>query len=298
MPNYTILLIDYDPRSIEKLRTPLVMAGLRVEVAKDGLAGIKRFNELKPDLTLIEAMIPKKHGFEVCLELKKTPHGQSSAVLIITSVYKGRKYRTQAMHSYRCDEYLEKPITDESLVSIVKRHLPQRAVETHEPAPKAAPSRNDNPLHDVSEDEVLDRLDAMLPDDPVSTPKATVHRSDDAPVEPAPGTRAPDNVVHFDIVRSRARTVLAPEAGPATNHRPAAPCIEPRHFTGGAQHAVAPERIERPHASHAIEPRPAPEAGTAPPRGSASDKRARVYFWIALTLAAALVALLATIIAV
>ena len=43
MSDYTILLIDYDPRSIERLRAPLVQAGMRVEVAKDGLAGIKRF---------------------------------------------------------------------------------------------------------------------------------------------------------------------------------------------------------------------------------------------------------------
>ena len=37
MSDYTILLIDYDPRSIERLRAPLVQAGMRVEVAKDGL---------------------------------------------------------------------------------------------------------------------------------------------------------------------------------------------------------------------------------------------------------------------
>lgn len=120
MANHTILLIDYDPRSIESLRTPLVSAGYRVEVAKDGIAGSRRFAELLPDLTLVEAMIPKKHGFEVCQELKSSEHGKNSPVVIITGVYKGRKYRHQARHQYGCDEFLEKPISPTDLLAVVR----------------------------------------------------------------------------------------------------------------------------------------------------------------------------------
>ena len=127
MPDYTILLIDYDPDSAERLRRPLARAGYRVEIATDGLAGISRFDELSPDLTLIEAMIPKKHGFEVCKELKQTPHGQRSAVWILTSVYKGRKYRTQAFFHYKCDEYLEKPIREDELLESVNGYFEERA---------------------------------------------------------------------------------------------------------------------------------------------------------------------------
>ena len=110
MANYTILLIDYEPRSIERFREPLVAAGYSVEIANDGLSGIEAFNRLSPDMVLVEAMIPKKHGFEVCQELKRTPHGQKTPIIITTGVYKGRKYRTQALHIYGCDEYIEKPI--------------------------------------------------------------------------------------------------------------------------------------------------------------------------------------------
>ena len=127
MPDYTILLIDYDPDSAERLRRPLARAGYRVEIATDGLSGIARFQELSPDLTLIEAMIPKKHGFEVCQELKQTAHGQRSGVWILTSVYKGRKYRNQAFFHYKCDEYLEKPIEDDELVESVNGYFEERA---------------------------------------------------------------------------------------------------------------------------------------------------------------------------
>ena len=70
MADYTILIIDYEPRSIQMLRAPLERAGYRVEVATDGQSGIQKFNALKPSAVIIEAMLPKRHGFEVCRELK------------------------------------------------------------------------------------------------------------------------------------------------------------------------------------------------------------------------------------
>lgn len=147
MPDYTILLIDYDPRSIDKLRGVLQTAGYRVEVAKDGEAGIEAFDAIRPDLTLVEAMIPKVHGFEVCRRIKQTAHGKSSPVLIITAVYKARKYRFEARYHYGCDGYLEKPIGDEELIGAVGSFL----------APAEAPK----PV----EQEILSQLDAILPDD-------------------------------------------------------------------------------------------------------------------------------------
>ncbi len=68
-------------------------------------------------------MLPKRHGFEVCQELKKTPHGTTCPVMIATSVYRGRRYRHQAMHLYSCDAYLEKPLTEEDLLSTVETGL-------------------------------------------------------------------------------------------------------------------------------------------------------------------------------
>lgn len=123
MADYTILIVDYDPRSVERLRKPLEAAGYRVEIAKDGPEGIETFERLRPDLTLIEAMLPKIHGFDVCKEIKRTSHGEKSPVVIITSVYRGRRYRSQAMHQYDSDGYLEKPITDEDLLAAIRVSL-------------------------------------------------------------------------------------------------------------------------------------------------------------------------------
>jgi len=187
MANHTILLIDYEPRSIERFRQPLVSAGYRVEIATDGIAGVEAFTRLNPDMVLVEAMIPKKHGFEVCQELKRTPHGRRTPIIITTGVYKGRKYRTQALHIYGCDEYIEKPIAAEQLLAIVERFLSSAPASSREPVaatveasevagsvsvegPPPAHKPNNGPkavVADLTEDEIMARLDAILP---VSSP--------------------------------------------------------------------------------------------------------------------------------
>ncbi len=181
MANNTILLIDYEPRSIERFRDPLVAAGFSVEIATDGISGIEAFHRLSPDMVLVEAMIPKKHGFEVCQELKRTPHGRRTPVIITTGVYKGRKYRTQALHVYGCDEYIEKPIAPEQLLEIVGRFLTLGGSASSASDAKSAPPKSqveDRPIvvervdaiaktgpsaaMDDGEEEITARLDALL----------------------------------------------------------------------------------------------------------------------------------------
>jgi len=187
MPDYTILLIDYDPKSIERMRGPLVGAGYRVEVAKNGLAGLETFRATRPSLVLVEAMLPKKHGFEVCQEIKLSESGRSVPVIIVTAVYRGRKYRSQAFHLYKCDEYLEKPFSDEKLVEVVGRFLPKAdrtarpaepvAVAPTGPATEEAPAkvaaappvepppRYEEPMAEFTEDDIMSTLDAIMPDE-------------------------------------------------------------------------------------------------------------------------------------
>jgi DNA-binding response OmpR family regulator len=193
MSDYRILIADYEPRAIERLREPLEKAGYQVEIAKDGLKAIQAFNAFKPHLTLIEAMLPKKHGFEVCSELKKTQHGSATPIVIVTSVYKGRRYRTQALHNYGCDEYLEKPIDTEQLLTTVERLIgesgfaaesgatapatkpvvavaPPPVVAPTTPAAPAAEASPATPEDDDAEFEIMERLDELLGDAPAATP--------------------------------------------------------------------------------------------------------------------------------
>ena len=123
----TILLVDYQPRSIQRARQLLEWAGYQVEVATDGASALSMFASSDPGLVLIlEAMLPKKHGFEVCREMKRSKRG-STPVILASAVYRGRKYRQDAMHEIGCDEYLERPVGDEQLLAAVQRLLPLQA---------------------------------------------------------------------------------------------------------------------------------------------------------------------------
>ena len=197
MNQQKILLIDYDPASIRRTATPLTKAGYLVEVAKDGVTGLAAFDEMHPDLVLVEAMLPKKHGFEVCQEIKAKADGASIPVLITTAVCRGRKYRMDALQIYGCDEYIEKPIADAELVEMIGRFLSAAAeakegvkqdlaaaIDAAQSTPPAvetpAPSA-DSPdaIESMSDDEIEAKIDALLlGEDPTDLPLAPEPQSD------------------------------------------------------------------------------------------------------------------------
>ncbi|MCI0411489.1 TonB family protein [bacterium] len=120
MPGKRILLVDYDPRSLTHTREVLEGAGFDVSTCGDGLTAIDQFKTLAPDLVLLSAMLPKMHGFEVCSNIRKLPGGEKTPVVIITDVYKGKRYRVDAINKYGATEYIEKPIEDSNLVTILQ----------------------------------------------------------------------------------------------------------------------------------------------------------------------------------
>jgi CheY-like chemotaxis protein len=208
MAQYTILIVDYEPRSVEQLRAALEPAGYHIELAKDGLIGAERFHAVKPDLALVEAMLPKKHGFELCQELKRSAHGQKTPIVIITGVYKGRKYRTQAMHQHGCDAYLEKPIAAEQLIDTIRLLLERSG----KPALAAAPAvARPEPGRATVEEEIIGRLDSILSDDSPH-PVGASHQPARGPGSKGPRAQVAD-VIPFESRRSGSLPVSVRRGG-------------------------------------------------------------------------------------
>jgi DNA-binding response OmpR family regulator len=256
MANYKILVVDYEPRGLQQLREPLEKAGYEVLVAKDGLRAIQIFNESQPALTVLEAMLPKKHGFEVCQEIKKTAHGMTTPVVIVTSVYKGRRYRTQALHHYGCDEYLEKPVSAEVLLDTV-RNLLEKFPGTGQAPPESG----------GQETELDDRLDDLIGGTRSARAEPKSARGPDArPGDPE--ARAAGNLVAFDPQRGRrseSQGELSLEGGPT---RP------PVRAVGGAaaQPVVITYPSPAPRVAGLPEPSPAPRPVVEPrPESAATD---------------------------
>ena len=62
----TVLLVDYDPRSIDAIRRSLSTLHVQIVLAMDGEAGEREYHRTQPDLTLVQEIIPRKRGIDLC----------------------------------------------------------------------------------------------------------------------------------------------------------------------------------------------------------------------------------------
>lgn len=116
----TILLVDYDPRTIDAMRRCLMPLGVRVLLATDAEAGRREFFRALPDLAIIEDLIPKTRGHQLCRDLKASMQGAYRPVLLIAPRNGGR----HRLIASRCDDWIERPFDDAELVIKVGRLLP------------------------------------------------------------------------------------------------------------------------------------------------------------------------------
>lgn len=122
MAEKKILVVDYDPASLEKTVKLLKVHKYRVVKAADGQAGYDSFRAEEPDLVIIEAMLPKIHGFDLTQKISRESQGQVP-VILISGLYKGPQYRQEALSAMGAAEYFEKPLDAEAFIGAVRRLL-------------------------------------------------------------------------------------------------------------------------------------------------------------------------------
>ena len=86
--------------------------------AVDGQEAYEKFQSEKPNLILLEAMLPKLHGFDLTQKIYKETKGRTP-VVIVTGLYKGTQYKNEAIRSFGAADYFEKPFDNEKLVKSV-----------------------------------------------------------------------------------------------------------------------------------------------------------------------------------
>lgn len=106
----TILIVEDDPINVLVLYDFLTAHGYRATVARNGPDGVERFHTDKPDLMLIDVQLPRKNGFEVCFEVKRTEHGKSMPVVLMSAVYKDVEHAERySREGLAAQAYLVKP---------------------------------------------------------------------------------------------------------------------------------------------------------------------------------------------
>jgi DNA-binding response OmpR family regulator len=121
----TVLLADYDPRSIDRIRRFLEPLGVRTVLATDGYAAEREFHRVLPDLTLVQDLLPHKRGFQVCRDLKESAHGSRRPILLLACLRNGSR---MALRMSGCDDWIETPFDAPTLVAKVRRFIPDLPV--------------------------------------------------------------------------------------------------------------------------------------------------------------------------
>ena len=113
----TVLVVDDEPNIVLSLRYLMSKAGHRVCVATDGEAALEAIERERPDLVLLDLMIPKRDGYDVCQTLRADPRHRELPVVMLTA--RGREIDREKGLALGATAYLTKPFSTRELLEMV-----------------------------------------------------------------------------------------------------------------------------------------------------------------------------------
>ena len=115
----TILVVD-DDRVIHSIIERALPHRTLIH-AYDGEEALRIAREVKPQLILTDALLPRKDGRELALAVKQGEDTAHIRVVVMTALYKGLRYRNEAIRDFMVDDYVEKPLNVTMLRQIVEK---------------------------------------------------------------------------------------------------------------------------------------------------------------------------------
>ena len=122
-----IFIADDDPIVRKFLEALLTDAGYEVTMASDGEQALDGVRELKPDLVILDLVMPYRDGFEVCRAIRNTPAVRSVPVIILSM--KDREADALKAFDMGADDFIRKPFNPRELLSRVRKILASRKGE-------------------------------------------------------------------------------------------------------------------------------------------------------------------------
>jgi two-component system alkaline phosphatase synthesis response regulator PhoP len=127
MESRKVLIADDEPDILEILKYNLVNEGYQVMTAKDGDDAIEKAKRFQPDLLVLDIMMPKKNGVEVCEILRSQPSFKNSLIIFLTAV-NDESTQIKGLET-GADDYLSKPVSPKVFISRVNalfRRVPKK----------------------------------------------------------------------------------------------------------------------------------------------------------------------------
>jgi len=126
LPQSTVLIVDDNPQNVELLQAFLESLPVNLVTAADGVEALEKVAEHKPDLILLDIMMPKMSGFQVCKRVKGDPKTRDIQVLMVTAL--NELGDIEQATECGTDDFVSKPVNKFELLTRVKsllrvRHL-------------------------------------------------------------------------------------------------------------------------------------------------------------------------------
>lgn len=126
LPHSTVLIVDDNPQNVELLQAFLESLPVKIVTAGDGVEALEKVSHHNPDLILLDIMMPRMSGFQVCRKLKSDPQTKDIQILMVTAL--NELGDIEQATECGTDDFVSKPVNKFELLTRVKsllrvRHL-------------------------------------------------------------------------------------------------------------------------------------------------------------------------------
>ena len=121
----SVLVVDDEANIALSLEYLMKGQGFEVRVARDGEAAIAALEEAVPDVMLLDVMMPKRDGFDVCQTVRATPDWAHVKIIMLTA--KGRAIEREKGLALGADDYITKPFSTREVVERVRQYMPDQS---------------------------------------------------------------------------------------------------------------------------------------------------------------------------
>ena len=118
---HSVLVVEDEPNIVDSLSFLMKQAGFNVLVARDGDAALRTMESRRPDLVLLDVMLPRTDGYAVCRAIRENPVWSDVKIIMLTA--KGRELDRRKGLELGADDYVTKPFSNRDIVARARRAL-------------------------------------------------------------------------------------------------------------------------------------------------------------------------------
>jgi DNA-binding response OmpR family regulator len=118
----SVLIVDDEANIALSLEYLMKEEGFDVRVARDGEAALEALRDRLPDVMLLDVMMPKRDGFEICQTVRATPEWAGLRIIMLTA--RGRAVEREKGLALGADDYITKPFSTRDVVATVRQYMP------------------------------------------------------------------------------------------------------------------------------------------------------------------------------